>query len=165
MLADLETSFQKLEQTVVQFPPQEFNKQPSDTSWSAAQIVEHLLILEKLAIQAIRGETIPSTRAADSKTSIIKWAMEDETKRVAPQIVMPSGNMKDKQELLQALKEAREKLKTAINDVDITEACKAFKHPALGTLTRLEWIFFTIVHTDRHRRQIDELKKSTVASV
>jgi len=160
ILADLDNSLSNLEKTITGFIIEGFNRSPSATAWSPAQIVEHLLLLERIAMKAINGATIPTNRAADSKVGLIKWAMEDETKRLAPGIVVPSDTTLNAQQLIQQIQQERQKIKTSIASADITEACTEFKHPVLGTLTRFEWLYFIIYHTERHRKQIERIKKN-----
>jgi hypothetical protein len=40
--------------------------------------------------------------------------------------------------LAEQIKAQRELLKKAINETDMTKACKSFKHPGVGTLTGFE---------------------------
>ena len=67
--------------------------------------------------------------------------------------------------MIKELKYVREKLVAAVQELDLSEACTAFKHPALGTLTRLEWIAFTIAHTKRHAGQLKNIRESFVDSM
>lgn len=158
LIADLDASTESLIQQLETIGQDRFNKQPSHTGWSAAQVAEHLLILEVFANKVVSGETIPSTCPPDSKVPLIKGAMEDmETKRTAPEQVIPSADEKELSHLITAIRAQRDLLKQRITTTDITEACISSKHPALGTLTRLEWIYFTIYHTERHRKQLERM--------
>jgi len=160
LLSDLEKSTQSLLEQLSRFNTENFNYKPSDTEWSAAQVAEHLLILETLANKIMRGESIATNRPADSKTIMIKLAMEDiNTKRPAPEMVQPSHNFKDAEQIKNQFIKQRELLKQVIDTTDITEACINGKHPALGTLTKLEWIYFIVHHTQRHLHQMMRLEE------
>lgn len=162
LLDDLDASTENLIKTVAQFDDHNFNYKPSDEEWSAAQVAEHLLILEITANKAISGETIPTNRAPDAKIALIKRAMEDGTKRTAPERVKPSNLITDPQAAIEKFKKQRSKLREAIINADLTEACVSFKHTALGTLTRWEWIYFNIYHLQRHLQQMKRLQSSEV---
>ena len=158
LIASLDASTDRLLQTLQTFDAENFNVQASPTGWSPAGVAEHLLILDLVANKILRTEAITSTRPSDSKVALIKGAMEDMgTKRVAPETVAPKGGEKDVAEMIAALRQQRDALKEAIQNTDLTEACTARKHPALGTLTRLEWVHFIICHTDRHRLQLERM--------
>ena len=158
LLSELDASMDRLAHTVRDFSGEEFNRQPTPAQWSAAQFAGHLLLLEQTAVKALHGPAIPTNRAPDNKLATIKWVMEDETKRQAPDMVIPPGKEQKAEELLTQLKSEREKLKAAVGEADLTEACTAFKHPGFGTLTKLEWAWFVVHHTERHRKQMESRK-------
>ncbi|MBE7179216.1 MAG: DinB family protein, partial [Mucilaginibacter polytrichastri] len=39
-------------------------------------------------------------------------------------------------------------------DMDLSMLCLGFDFPGLGFLTRYEWLYFNIYHTQRHIRQL-----------
>ncbi|MDQ6609764.1 MAG: DinB family protein [Bacteroidota bacterium] len=159
LLTDLDVSTKNLTNVLSQFTDETLHCNRSETEWTAAQIAEHLLLMEVIANKAIAGETITTNRPPDEKMGLIKWAMQDETKRVAPDSVIPSGQTWKPQEFIDRISHQRNKLRKAVEAVDITEACTLFKHPALGTLTRLEWVYFLIYHAERHLKQLAKLKE------
>jgi uncharacterized damage-inducible protein DinB len=165
LLAGLDQSFASLEQTMAGIAPDQFTNKPSESGWSAAEIAEHILLLEKIAVKALTGSTVATNRDASSKASLIKWAMEDLTRREAPVIVQPLGEKANANHLMAEIKEERGKLKAVVERSDITEACTGLKHPALGTLTRLEWVQFIIHHTERHRKQMESLKEKLAENI
>lgn len=158
LLADLDASTKKISEALSQFDATNFNSRPLDGGWPAAQVAEHLLMLEISANKALSGETIPTNREPDKKISLIKWAMDDETKRQAPERVQPTGTYTEPQQLIEKIKQQRDKLREAVTTSDVTEACISFKHPALGTLTKWEWVYFTIYHMQRHVKQLQRLQ-------
>jgi hypothetical protein len=158
LFADLDACTKNFLDVLLQFDRTNFIEKRSASEWSAAQVAEHLLLLEITAVKAIRGETIPTNRPADEKVPLIKWAMEDKTKRVAPESVLPSNRITDPQTAIEKIKQQRDTFREAVTDLDLSQACMSFKLPALGTLTRWEWIYFTIYHTQRHVQQMKSLQ-------
>lgn len=163
LLADLEQSTRKLTETLLQFTTDTFTERPSERAWSAAQIADHLVKVYFSAVKALSGETIPTNRPPDQKMALIKQAMESENKRVAPERVQPSDIAAKCSELIQNLKGLEERLKKIIEESDITEACVSFKHPALGTMTKMEWAAFNNYHTRRHIKQLERLLQNVSA--
>lgn len=160
LLSELDASSQQLLQHLSFFSADDFNQKLSDLEWSAAQIAEHLLLLEMVAIKVIAGKTIPTNRPPDQKCGVIKGSMEDMgTKYKAPEVIWPSSEPKDPQTMIAQFQVQRDQLKKMIAATDITEACMSFKHTSLGTLTRLEWVYFAIYHTQRHLQQMLRLTK------
>lgn len=160
ILADLDTCTQSFLDTLRHFNKNDFIQKPSVDLWSPAEVAEHLLLLEITANKAITGTTIPTNRAPDKKIPLIKWAMEDSTKRVAPASVLPSNRITDPDTAIEKVTQQRTSLREAITNLDLSEACTSFKHPALGTLTRWEWVYFTIYHMQRHLQQIKQPESS-----
>ena len=113
-------------------------------------------------MKALKSETIPTNRPPEQKLALIKEAMESSTKRVAPGMVTPSESRHEPQEMAQQLIKQRELVKRLISGLDLTEACRVYKHPSLGTLTRLEWVYFNLYHAERHIRQMEGLKAAVI---
>lgn len=61
--------------------------------------------------------------------------------------------------LLQRIKENREKVSEAAKTLDLTMLCIIFQMPAVGFMTRWEWITFTDIHTQRHIHQLENILK------
>jgi hypothetical protein len=158
MLADLEQTTTMLLETIVLFKPQNFNRKHSETEWSAAQVAEHVLKVGNAALKAINGETIPTNRPPEQKIAILNKGLEDEaTKLTAPERVRPSADIHEAHNIILQIKQQKEALEQAIHSVDMTDACMSFKHSLLGTLTRVEWLYFHIHHIQRHIKQLDRL--------
>ena len=158
LLADLEQATNRLVEVLFHFTSESFMEKPANGGWSAAEITDHLLKVETTANAALRSKSVPTTRPPDSKIAFIKEKMEDETKREAPEPLRPSSELHDIFVMLGQLRRQRDELAKAIEQYDETEACIGQKHPALGTLTRMEWIYFIIYHADRHLRQLKKLQ-------
>lgn len=157
LLADLDASTKDIVETLLHFNAETFVDKPSGEEWSAAEIAEHLLMLEVSANRVLGGDAIPTNRPPDEKIAMIKWGMEDETKRQAPDRVKPGGVYTNPQQLIEKLKQQRDQLREAVTAADITEACTSSKHPVMGTLTKWEWVYFIIYHMQRHARQLKRL--------
>jgi len=159
ILTELDATTSNLQNDFLHFTNDNFNQRPSPAEWSAAHIAEHLLLIEVIAANALTGAGIPTNRVPDEKLAIIKWAMLNETKRFAPDVVNPTGGEKELQKSLEQLIQQREELKKAVIAADLSEACTSFKHPALGTLTKLEWAWFVIYHMQRHLKQLNNVRE------
>ncbi|MCG7345671.1 DinB family protein [Sporosarcina sp. ACRSL] len=138
----------------------QFNSKPDMNGWSIAQVCHHLVLVEQSTIKAIdwglkRGDNAPIERKR------IDQKLSDRThKWKAPQIVEPSVEPFEVQQIIELLNESRSKLLTFLNGIDdlstLTE--KSVKHPALGDLPLDQWIEQVYLHEQRHIEQIKELK-------
>ncbi len=138
ILADWQQTTDRLTALIASFTAEWFNQPPAENKWSAAQLAEHLLKVDFSTCQALKSETVPTNRPPDEKIALIRNAMESDTKRMAPEMVKPSDNFHEPQQIAVQLEKQREQVKNLINELDLSEACKVYKHPSLGTMTRLE---------------------------
>lgn len=164
LLTALEQSTQAVLQAFASFQAHNFNEKPSEEEWSAAQIAEHLLKVDVSTNKALSSEAVPTNRPPDEKLVLIKEAMEGDTKRIAPERVQPSNDVHEPSVLLEKITHQRALMKDAVVSSDMTEACKVYKHPALGTMTKLEWVWFNIYHAERHLRQLQRLKEKLASA-
>lgn len=158
LLAELEQTTQTLCDLLLSFTPESFPLKSSGSGWSAAQLADHLVKVYASTNGALHSEAIPANRPPDEKIPLLRQAMDDTgTKRVAPESVQPSEQTGDASALAGQLQAQKEKLREAIAVADLTEACTQYRHPALGTMTKMEWGAFNNYHTLRHIKQLQGL--------
>jgi hypothetical protein len=158
LLKALDDCALELQETLSSFSEPLFQQAPPSGGWSPAQVVHHLVILEAIACQAVGGQTLPTNRPPDAKLPLVKAAMEDlGTRRQAPEIVQPAPAPGPREALLAAFLKQRAKLTSLLQQTDLSEACTSLKHPVIGTMTRLEWAYFTVYHVRRHTRQLSRM--------
>jgi DinB superfamily len=144
-------------ETLEKFTPEDFNRTPPCGGWTAGQIAQHL-ILSGGVTEAISGKTEPVTRPADQYVDGISAIFLDFTiKLQSPDFIIPEIRDYDHQEMISRLKIIWSKLKEAMRLLDLTALCVDFEFPTIGHLTRLEWIWFYIFHTQRHVLQLSKL--------
>ena len=158
LLSDLDQNTDTLIEHILNFDSALFDKQPLDGSWSAAQLTEHLYVLDRLVYNILIGETEPSTRAADEKLTIIQAVMNNRTRTIsAPDSIVPLGKVKDQQLLITKIITARKDIHKLIQTTDLSPTCISFIHKGFGPMTRLEWITFLIAHCERHFHQFQKI--------
>lgn len=149
--AELDANTDVLVEHVLNFDPSLFDTPPSEGSWSAAQLTEHIYVFDKLVFNLITGETEASNRAADEKVNIIQSAMNNRSRSItAPDPIVPLGKIKDQQVLITKLITVRKDIYKVIQTRDLSPLCLGFTHKGFGPMTRLEWIVFMMAHAQRH---------------
>ena len=157
VIDELEESTRMLIKELSAFSDEQFFQRPAEGIWSAGEIAEHILLLESRANEGMHTART-GNRPIDLKIIPMRDGLkEDEKKYVAPTIVIPKGEMKNKQALLQALVLQRDVLKNLIRQMDLSLITE-FRHPVIGSMSRLEWVYFHIYHTERHVRQLRSLR-------
>ena len=143
------------------FSESDFNAKPSEKEWSAAEVIEHLFRSEFGIPKLFHGPSELPDRAPDLFVSKMEQGLLDFTKKVqAPGNIQPTAGAKSKSALFQKFKENRNRITEAFLSTSSNEICLLFDHPFYGPLTRLEWIYFCIFHTQRHLHQLKAISNS-----
>lgn len=144
---------------------EELNLAPFADSWTAGQLGEHLY-KSYAVVDTLNGSVRPANRSADEKVEEIeKLFLNFNIRMKSPEAILPTHETIEKEWLLPSLKERIDQLKAVIRHKDLTEICLDFIIPEYGEFTRLEWIHFNIVHTQRHIHQLKNIIKNVKAKI
>ena len=145
-------------QILTSFTDEQFNTTPSYGGWTAGQVTEHLL-LSAGAVEVIAGRTAPTTdRRPDTHLVTIAGVFLDfNTKLQSPDFIIPSDGYHDKEELFNRTKLVWDRLGEGVRLLDLSATCLDFEFPNLGPMTRLEWLWFYVWHSQRHLRQLKNI--------
>jgi len=135
------------------------NKVPFEGSWTAGQVGDHLLKSYAI-IETLNAEVKETRRAPDLKVKEIKTFLLDfELKMKSPEFIIPESTPINKDALLNSLEHRISQLIKSVNTLDLSKTCVSFILPELGEMTRTEWIYFVIYHTQRHIHQLKQIQK------
>jgi len=124
------------------------NQVPFENSWTAAQVMKHLVLSNGGFAEIMRGSVSDSERDAAENVATIKSIFLDfTTKMKSPDFIVPPDKVYDKAALLTAFIDIKNQLVQIVQTEDLSKLCTAFKLPQLGFLTRLEAVHFVIFHT------------------
>ena len=144
-------------------PAEEWKTRPSEGRWSAAELVAHLMMVERAVIgKADRVAQRPPKRVSLLKRIHIPMALVESRwiRRKAPVPVEPDM-LREKEGMLAELRTVRERSLAFLEearDRNMGEYCWA--HQALGTLNIYEWLQFIASHEIRHTKQMREIAAS-----
>ena len=136
----------------------------SDSSWTIAEIVEHLAVTERGSMVGVK-RTLGQAEAAQEllaetvdKTNLIQSRIPTVLRKVeAPEFAKPSGRFQDWPSALLAFEQARANTIAMEAAADSAYDCRVMAHPILGPLTLRQWFYFTAAHTERHTKQIEDI--------
>ena len=158
VMADIRQNTQTILSKLEAVLPEKFTQPPLGGNWNVADVAEHLLLLDKEINTVLQGPAKLVDRDAAQKIDIVTSVFANmETKFVSPVFITPSGNAGNQRQLIDALKAERDKMLKTIAPFNLAETCTAFKHPGFGSFTRLEWVYFSILHANRHLQQIENM--------
>jgi hypothetical protein len=151
----------------------EESMRPSSEAWSAAEIVEHLAIIEErlsklFPVMLMKAEAGGLQRAADQPfLPVSVKSMVERSKRekyVAPDTVRPTGSasIADSLARLERSREAIKELRPRLEALNLTGV--NYPHPVFGPLDAYQWLIFLGAHEERHLRQIESCIASRQAN-
>ncbi|MEX0607827.1 MAG: DinB family protein [Balneolaceae bacterium] len=145
--------------SVKDIPDNLFNTPPDENSWSPAGVAEHVYRSEFGISRLFKGKTSPlKDREPDSKVSEFELRLSNPSRMKASDIISPTPGKKDKDGLIEKFRTNRQAIGDLIGEGSLYEVCLLFEHPIYGFLTRSEWVKFSILHTERHMRQVENIK-------
>lgn len=159
--------------TVERVPEPLREARPSESAWSVAEILEHLMIIEKgvTKLVAIKSaELRASDEGAAEGPEVVgidpaRFTRLYDREQVipAPERVVPQGEL-SAAAVLSTMQETRAALMAQLEQADGLALSRAsHPHPVLGTLDLYEWIHATAGHELRHAAQIREVSDQLAA--
>ncbi len=162
-IAELTATHEALMASVEGLSEAQLNYKSSETAWSIAECVEHITISENTIIGMMQGAL--QTPADASKREEVKMTddqllaiIRDRSNKVkTSEAFEPSGKFGSYEETLKAFVTKRTE---NIDMVKNTEADLRNHYGQLpfGTVDALQVVLFMSGHTERHTKQIDEVK-------
>ncbi|MBV9780118.1 MAG: DinB family protein [Acidobacteriaceae bacterium] len=146
-----------------------WNYGPASGGWSVAGIVEHMVVIQDLILGPI-GEGLakaPESHSSESHIidSVVKVTVPDRSRKfLAPESVHPRGRWRP----TESLNRLRANTQRLIDRLESTPGLRQHRvfSPPLNAITNGEytlmdgyqWILAAAGHTERHRRQLLEVK-------
>jgi uncharacterized damage-inducible protein DinB len=162
----LDSERNALREAVELVPPALRDQSPGSDRWSVAQVLQHLVIIEKRIGMGVtkwlsdaRAAGLgPELETASVIESLPLQLIADRTqKRTAPEEVRPSGEM-DAVSAWATLEQTREVLRTAALSGDGLALGEVIQpHPVLGPINLYQWLLFVGSHETRHTGQVREI--------
>jgi DinB superfamily len=141
----------------------EWKTRPSQGRWSAAELVAHLMMVER----AIIGKADHVIQKTPKHIPLLKrihlpvMLAERRVIRLKSPIPIEPEMLRDKEAMLAELRVVRECSMAFLEETrsrNLSEYC--WRHPALGMLNTYEWMRFIAAHEIRHTKQMCEIAAS-----
>ena len=164
ILTELDATGHGFLQALEGLSPAQWGWKPAPDSWSVAETAEHTtVVLRRIShtlTRSILSQPLPPVEEKPRITDdrIIERLFDRTVRRPAPEPVQPTGRWTTQAECVAAFTEGERELKAWFTGV--TEDLRQFgsAHPALGMLDGVQWLLFLAAHTERHTRQVHELR-------
>ncbi len=146
--------------TADQVPADQWRTRPKKGGWSAAEIVGHLIMVERSVVgSADRVVQHPPRKFSRLQRLHFPLALVEArlVKRQSPLPVDPEL-VTEKETMLAALRNIRERMLAFIDETkERNLAVYRWKHPFLGSLSAYEWFEMVARHELRHEKQMREI--------
>lgn len=140
--------------------PEDWKTRPEEGRWSAAELVAHLIGVEKAVVEKAdrisqkAPKRVPLYRRFHLPMALVETRI---VRRKAPVPVNP-GALREKEEMLAGLRDARERSLAFLEETKDRELGEyRWSHPALGMLSTYGWMRFLAAHENRHAKQMREI--------
>lgn len=167
LVALLEDSRAQLRAATKDLTPEQWRHQPGPERWSIALVAEHIMRTEaglfQFVAQALAAPVNPDWEIqTKGKTAMLERIMPTrQGKATAPLEVRPEGKVTP-DEVMASFEKLRTRTLELARTVEQPLKAHTAVHPmpVFGTLSAHQWFLYIPWHTQRHLKQIDEVKAS-----
>jgi hypothetical protein len=141
----------------------QWNFKPAPDRWSVAEVTEHIAAAEDylrgmVTEQVMKAPARPEGDDVKAIDEMILTKVPDRTDKVqAPEPLKPTNRYGSPQESLKHFEESRRQTLDFLNKHDDLRA-HAADSPFGKKLDGYEWVLFVAAHSDRHTKQMNEVK-------
>lgn len=144
----------------------QWNFRPEEGVWSILEIAEHVALVEdgiaRLLIEKLADKPLSEDerRGLKSRDTLVTTVLFDrKTRMPAPERIKPTGRYGDPMEAAAVFESTQARLLEWLEETPLDLRAHGSPHPMLGMLDGKQWLLFAAAHTERHTRQILEVKK------
>lgn len=157
-------TFKELNHKLASFSETELNTIPFEGSWTAGQVIQHLIMGCSGFPEMCAGKTEKTSRKPDEKIKEIETLFFNyDIKMKSPEYIIPPDITYNKNSLTLSLLKIEQELLTVSETYDLTLTCLDSEVPGFGKFTIYEWVSFALIHIKRHLSQLQEISKVVIA--
>ena len=140
-------------------PPEQWSCKPSAERWSAAELVVHLVMVERAVVGGADRiiQQAPKEIPFRKRFHLPFWLVESRLVRRKTSIPLDHSLLGHKEEMLAELRAARERTLSFLEETQQRDlSVYRWEHAFLGMLNVYEWFEMIASHELRHTKQIKE---------
>lgn len=141
----------------------QWNFKQSPTRWSVAEVAEHIAATEDFLMNTVQTQVMKGPARAEPANlkeidDLVVAAISDRSKKVqAPEPLVPVKRFASPEATLQHFKESRAKTLAFLQETKDLRG-HAIDSPLGKKLDAYQWLLFMSAHSERHTKQINEVK-------
>jgi len=164
-LKSLQATHDAFLQSIAGLSEKQWRFKPGPDRWSVAEVSEHIAISESTILGMVQGKIMtspadPAGRAevAGKDEMVLKMVPDRSHKAQAPEFLRPTNRWATQAELIKAFEDSRKATMDYVRTTNDDLRDHFGPHPLLGPLDAYQWILLISAHTERHTKQIEEVK-------
>jgi hypothetical protein len=164
-LKSLQATHNAFLQAIAGLSEKQWTFKPAPDRWSVAEVSEHIAVSESMILGLVQskfmaGPATPEKRAEVKVTDeVILARVPDRSRKAqAPEFLKPTGRFADRAAVTKAFEDARKNTMEYVKTTQDDLRDHFGPHPMLGTMDAYQWILLISAHSERHTKQIEEVK-------
>jgi predicted DNA-binding protein YlxM (UPF0122 family) len=138
---------------------------PAPDRWSVAEVAEHIAVSESTIFGMVQGKVMAAPATPEKRTEIkvtdqqiLTMVPDRSHKAQAPEFLKPTSRWATEAELTKAFEQSRQATMDYVRTTNDDLRDHLGPHPLLGPLDAYQWILLISAHSERHTKQIEEVK-------
>jgi len=138
---------------------------PAPDRWSVAEVAEHIAVSESTIFGMVQGKIMQGPATPEKRTEIkvtddqiLKMVPDRSHKAQAPEFLKPTSRWATREELVKAFEDSRKATMDYVRTSNDDFRDHLGPHPVFGALDGYQWILLLSAHSERHTKQIEEVK-------
>lgn len=163
----LEELKQRYEQLMTEASPEQQQFKPEAGSWNMLQVVQHLMIAEKLSMDYLIAKNYANARkgggvGAFFRSMALRFMLQSPLRFKAPRILQAPAENPEPEALLQQWQEVREAMHDYLHHFPEEKiSMMIYHHPRAGWLTIQQALKFFEDHMLHHQKQLQRIRQAS----
>lgn len=164
-LKSLQATHDAFLQSIAGLSEKQWNFKPAPDRWSVAEVSEHIAVSESTILGLVQskfmaGPATPEKRSEVKVTddAILQRVPDRSHKVQAPEMLKPTGRFANREQVTKAFEDSRKATMDYVRTTNDDLRDHFGPHPVLGTMDAYQWILLISAHSERHTKQIEEVK-------
>ena len=164
-LKSLQATHDAFLQSISGLSEKQWRFKPAPDRWSVAEVSEHIALSESMIMGFVQGQIMTSAATPEKRaevkvtdTQILQMVPDRSHKAQAPEFLKPTGKWATREDLTKAFEDARKSTMDYVRTTNDDLRDHFGPHPLLGPMDAYQWILLVSAHSERHTKQIEEVK-------
>jgi len=164
-LQNLQATHDAFLKSIAGLSEKQWRFKPAPDRWSVAEVSEHITISESTIFGLVTQKMMTSAATPDKRADVkvtdqqILTLIPDRSHKVqAPEMLKPTSRWATQAELVKTFEQERMATMDYVRTTNDDLRDHIYPHPLLGPLDAYQWILLISAHSERHTKQIEEVK-------